>query len=150
MSRFLSVDANPYIVRLAIVESDGYLHSGIDVKPTNTDKLLMFVRSQAIQSCHRITVVGSPLDRWPGELHHIVEEEVGMDVDWISPTFLRHSSVETAYWHQQRKFDRARLLALAAQSRTRQTIDADGIVRQWQQRLIDDMRQRLLDITPKD
>jgi hypothetical protein len=148
MARILSIDANPYVVRLAVVEPDGSLHAGIDVKPTNTDRLLMFIRSQAITTCHYITVVGSPQDRWPNELHGIVEQEVGCDVNWISPIFLGRSSFQLSHWQQQRKFDRARLLALAAASQDKQTTDADSIVRQWQEMLIEEVHQRLADKTP--
>ncbi|HEY3997281.1 MAG TPA: hypothetical protein VGO93_00355 [Candidatus Xenobia bacterium] len=149
MSRILAVDANQYVVRLALVDPDGYLAAAVDAKPNNYDKMLMFVRSQAIQNCHRISVTGSPVDRWPTELHHIVEDKVGVRVDWVSPDFLRRTGPELALWQHRRKFDRARLLGLASSSRTLQAADPEGLVRQWQRLLIDEASQRLLDMTPR-
>jgi hypothetical protein len=149
MSRILAVDANQYVVRLALIDPDGYLAAAVDAKPGHYDKMLMFVRSQAIQNCHRISVAGSPVDRWPTQLHHIVEDEVGVRVDWVCPDFLRRTGPEVSLWQHRRKFDRARLLGLASASRTLQTADPQGIVRQWQRLLIDEASQRLLDITPR-
>jgi hypothetical protein len=150
MSRILVVDANSYVVRLAVIESDGHFHAGLDSKPNQYEKQLQFIRSQALQCSHHISVAGSPLDRWPTELHHTLAEEVGSHIDWILPEFVRQTSLEVALWQQRRKFDRARLIALASASRVEQAIEPHRIVRLWQRRLIDEMLQRLTDITPMD
>ncbi len=144
---YLVVDANRYMVRLGIVESDGYLHESLEARPQHIDTLVSFAQARA--PAYGITsLIGSPLDQWPDKLQFMLEEVVGC-TQWISPAFLRSASAELGRWQYRRKFDRARLLALAALSTTDQHYASDDIVRRWLHLIADEVHQHLSDVTPR-
>lgn len=144
MHDILAIDTNRYITRLAVVAPDGYLHQACEGRPEDVEKLLSFARDHA----HGLLcIAASPLDLWPRGLQYNLEHDVAR-INWVSPAFLRATQPEVTRLLHKRKFDRARLLALAARSTAKQEFEPDEVVRKWQRSIVDDLHQRLLDITP--
>jgi hypothetical protein len=148
MSHILAIDANRYVVRLAVVGVDGYLHAMGEFNPLELDKQIAFIRGLPNKGLRVSRGAGSPLDNWPQDLQFILENEMG-SINWLSPTFVRSTNQELLRWHQQRKFDRSRFIALAAQEKTGQYFDARTLIWRWQKVIGDEIQQHVEDTNPQ-
>lgn len=126
----LSVDLNSFGHRATLLGPDGrLLKHYLPAPKTSAGHWLARVLAE-----HRgLTVVGSPLDDWPGEVLAAVEE-AGARLEWLSPGLMKRLFSVCRPWNLQRKLHRARFLGHLYVSRA--TIwDAEAVTRDFERRV---------------
>jgi hypothetical protein len=112
----LAIDASNYAIRAVVSERTHFLDCFED-RPHNDQNLITFLRDWREQY-PTISVVASPLDRWPQCMEKQIERS-GITIEWLSPELMRGVVRTLAPWNKKRRLHRAGLLAyLAAHSRS--------------------------------